>query len=138
MGERVVGRRRSGQGMTVLQRAEAVGIIEALLGRGMHKHQIFAVFKRPWGHGSYAPLSARTCGALLSRAKGKLRAAVGAGAGGEDPRLQSYLVYNAVLRDPAATPRERILAQARIGRLLGLGRPAKLNGRIDAEPGPTP
>ena len=86
MGERVPGRRRSGQGMTELQRDEAVGIIESLLGRGTHKHQIFAVFKRPWGQGNYAPLSARTCGALLTRAKGNLRAAVVAGAGRDDPR----------------------------------------------------
>jgi hypothetical protein len=110
--------------MTELQRDEAVGIIESLLGRGTHKHQIFAVFKRPWGQGNYAPLSARTCGALLTRAKANLRAAVVAGAGRDDPRLRSYLVYNAVLRDPAATPREIILAQSRIDRLLGLRRPA--------------
>jgi hypothetical protein len=124
--------------MTIFQRAEAIAIIEALLGAGMHKHKIFAVFKIPWGEGKYAPLSARTCGALLTRAKGNLRAAVRSGAAGDDPRLRTYVVYNSVLRDPAATPRERILAQARIDRLLGLGRPAKLNGRIDAEPGPTP
>ena len=122
MGTRVPGRRRPGQGMTVLQRAEAVGIIEALLGRGMYKHKIFAVFKRPWGQGNYAPLSARTCGALLTRAKGNLRAAVVAGAGRDDPRLRSYHVYNSVLRDAAATPREIILAQSRIDRLLGLRR----------------
>ena len=128
-------KRSRGHHLTPEQRREAVAIIEALMAKGRHKHEIFAIFKKGWGRArANAPLSARSCQALYSQAQANLRAAVGGS--DDDLRAESYNVYRYILRKRHASDRDRILAQNAIDKLLGLPRPQRVAvhvGGRDAE-----
>jgi hypothetical protein len=128
-------KRSRGHHLTPEQRREAVAIIEALMAKGRHKHEIFALFKKGWGRArANAPLSARSCQALYSQAQANLRAAVGGS--DDDLRAESYNVYRYILRKPDASDRDRILAQNAIDKLLGLPRPQRVAVQVggrDAE-----
>ena len=123
-------KRSRGHHLTPDQRREAVAIIEALMAKGRHKHEIFAIFKKGWGRArANAPLSARSCQALYSQAQANLRAAVGGS--DDDLRAESYNVYRYILRKRHASDRDRILAQNAIDKLLGLPRPQRVAVQID-------
>jgi len=123
-------KRSRGHHLTADQRREAVAIIEALMAKGRHKHEIFALFKNGWGRArANAPLSARSCQALYSQAQANLRAAVGGS--DDDLRAESYNVYRYILRKPDASDRDRILAQNAIDKLLGLPKPARVAVRVE-------
>jgi hypothetical protein len=128
-------KRSRGHHLTPEQRRGAVAIIEALMAKGRHKHEIFAIFKKGWGRArANAPLSARSCQVLYSQAQANLRAAVGGS--DDDLRAESYNVYRHILRKPGASDRDRILAQNAIDKLLGLPRPQSVAvhiGGCDAE-----
>ena len=128
-------KRSRGHHLTADQRREAVAIIEALMAKGRHKHEIFAIFKKGWGRArANAPLSARSCQALYSQAQANLREAVGGS--DDDLRAESYNVYRYILRKRHASDRDRVLAQNAIDKLLGLSRPQKVAVQVggrDAE-----
>jgi hypothetical protein len=113
---------------TRAEQEDRVAFTAFLLSRYAHKGEIKRLLKARFG------VSARTCERLLARAREVLLKATGAPP--EEHRLQSYSFYVSVLRDPAATLRERMLAQKRIDKLLGLElRPA---GEVEREAGPDP
>jgi hypothetical protein len=83
-----------------------------LLSRYWHKGEVKKALKERYG------ISARECETLLARARTLIRDRLGTPP--EEHRCQSYSFYVSVLRDPAATLREKMLAQKRIDKLLGL------------------
>jgi hypothetical protein len=100
-----------------------------LLSRYARKGEIKSLLKARFG------VSARTCERLLARARELLLE--GTGASPEEHRLRAFSFYVSVIRDPASTLRERMLAQKRIDKLLGL----ELRGpaaEVGREAGPDP
>jgi hypothetical protein len=104
------------------EQEERVAFTVFLLSRHARKSEIKRLLKARFG------VSARTCERLLARARGLLRESTGAPP--QEHRLRSYAFYLSVIRDPAATLREKMLAQKRIDKLLGL----ELRGKA-VEPG---
>jgi hypothetical protein len=49
----------------------------------------------------------------------------------DDLRLQSFQVYNSIVRSPSSPQRDRALAQMQIDRLLGLSRPQRVAVRVE-------
>jgi hypothetical protein len=100
-----------------------------LLSRYAHKGEIKRLLQARFG------VSARSCERYLARARELLLA--GSGAPLEEHRLQSYNFYVSVIRDPQATLREKLIAQKRLDKLLGL----ELRGKAavaEREAGPDP
>jgi hypothetical protein len=83
-----------------------------LLSRYAYKGEIKRLLKQRFG------ISARSCERYLARARELLRERTGADL--DEHRALSLGFYESVIRDPATTTREQLLAQKRIDKLLGL------------------
>ena len=83
-----------------------------LLSRGYRKFELKGILKRQYG------VSFRTCENYLSRARAMLLNEMGITR--EEARSQSCDLYKSIIKDPASTPREKILAPQRLDKVLGL------------------
>lgn len=96
-----------------------------LLSRCFHKSQIKKHFKERYN------CSARTVEKYLSRARGRM--AIQAQQAKGDLRAESLAFYLSVLRNNAATVKDKLLARERIDRLYGLDAPLKIKDVTEAD-----
>jgi hypothetical protein len=89
-----------------------------VLGRRGYKHELFALLRHRYG------ISTRTCERILARARVVM--AQRAGKDRAEHKVDALSFYESVVRDPGATTGERLHAQSRIDRLLGLEAPQRL------------
>lgn len=97
---------------------EAVDLAESLLSRRYSKAFIKSQLKEKFD------CCARTCERVLSRARERIIAASGADRTAH--RQDALAFYNSIIRDDKANVREKIIAQERIDKLLGLEAAAKI------------
>jgi hypothetical protein len=94
------------------EKEERIDLTLRLLSRGVYKGEVKVVLHARYGVG------ARTAERYLSRAREILRGRTGRSL--DEHRLDAFAFYESIIQDPEATTRERLLAQARIDKLLGL------------------
>jgi len=97
---------------------EAVQLAEELLCRREHKSKVKVVLWEKFR------IQYRTAETVISRARARIMERSGKTI--EEHRADAYAFYDSILRDPVADTRERIVAQARIDKLLGLQRPDRI------------
>src|SRR5690242_6202438 len=85
-----------------------------LLSRSLRKGEVKHLLRVRYG------VSARTCERLLARARARLREQTGASP--DEHRADAFAFYTSVIRDPDASLRDKLLAQKRIDKLLGVER----------------
>ena len=98
---------------TIIEKHERIQFVCDMLARGNQKSVIKSAFRVKYG-----AIGAKQLEWYLTQAKKELRESIGVPP--DDLRGASFAVYCSVLQNPNATPREKILAQERIDRLLGL------------------
>lgn len=108
---------------------QLIALAEALLARRHTKAEVKRLLKAAHERAAKATatdqyLSARTCEKILTAARTSLADRIGKARG--DLRNEAYLFYDSVLRDPGAKPLEKIKAQERIDKLLGLEKPQRI------------
>ena len=106
------GKGGGGSRCTEAEMEERIALTADLLALHYHKTQIRATIIARYG------ISGSTAEKYLARARAKLRALLDGDI--EEHRSKSLTVYAKVVRDPQATPREKVLAQQRIDKILGL------------------
>ena len=96
----------------------------ALLGRHAHRGQIHDYFRKlKTPDGSPLALNWRTTDVYIARARKRMIEE--SGKPKESHRLDSYHTYWSIIRDPKASNTDRLSAQSRIDRLLGLEEPQR-------------
>ena len=105
-------KRKTGKKPTRKEYLARVKLCMDLLGRGYRKTDIKVVVKKQYG------VSYRTVENYLSRARAMLLDELGTTR--EEQRSRSLDLYRSVLKDSTSSARERILAQQRIDKVLGL------------------
>jgi len=101
-----------GDRCTIEEQDERIRLVADLLALGYFKAQIKQTVISRYG------VTARTAERYLSRAREMLREYTEEDI--EDHRGKALKVYWGVVRDPAATPMEKVRAQQRIDKILGL------------------
>lgn len=96
----------------------AVTLAIALLSARQEKHIIKAALKAKY------KIHARTAETVISRARERIRQQTTRSP--DEHRLDAYAFYNSIVSDTERSAKERILAQERIDKLLGLQRPERL------------
>lgn len=97
---------------------EAVQLAEEMLCRREHKANVKVALWEKFR------IQYRTAETVISRARARIMERSGKSI--EEHRADAYAFYDSILRDPIAETRERIVAQARIDKLLGLQRPDRI------------
>lgn len=95
------------------EREERVQMVCGLLTRGVQKSLIKSAFR-----GKYGDISPRHMEVYISEARSRLREQVGVPV--EELRGAAYALYCSVLQNEKATINQKLLAQERIDKLLGL------------------
>jgi len=99
--------------------AERIEFVRALVSRRCLTSVIKAEFRSQFGDATH-----ETILRYVSRARVQILA--DAARGRDEMRAESLAFYNGMLADPGASHRDRIRAQERIDKLLGLERPQQL------------
>jgi hypothetical protein len=107
---------------------ERVNYACRVLGRRGYKHELFALLRNRYG------ISTRTCERVLARAREVM--AQRAGKNRVEHRVDALSFYESVVRDPESTTAEKLHAQSRIDKLLGLEAPQRVGIGGDPEAGP--
>lgn len=99
-------------------RDDVVDLLVDAISQKWHKSQMKTAIRECFKGSEFADPSTATIERLISEARAELRNRLGVDRG--DEKLNAIAVYEAVIRDPNATHGERIKAQERIDKILGL------------------
>lgn len=114
-------RRKKKTGRPAVVTEELVAMAASMLAQRCHKSQVKAAVRNAVHDGK---LSTHSCEKVITLARRRLVEATAIAA--QDHRNQAYQFYTSVLQNPHARPLEKIKAQERIDKLLGLESPLVL------------